>query len=133
MILLKNACIAILIPLVSWHCFLGIRDSDGTMFEYRVKGAMQWCALNIPKYVEIVEGTMSPTRKNQDGSENGHKVKKLEEIAGVIVSAHAHLAAFTCVMLLLGSKIGTLMGMVHSLFMILALNFNIITPYILKF
>ena len=50
----QNICIFLLIPLVSWHVFLGIRDSDGTMFEYRVRDAMRWCEYNVPKYVEVV-------------------------------------------------------------------------------
>ena len=51
---IKNICIGLLIPLISWHIFLGIRDSDGTMFEYRVRNAMRWLELNVPQYVKAV-------------------------------------------------------------------------------
>mmetsp|Transcript_16930 Transcript_16930/g.26062 ORF Transcript_16930/g.26062 Transcript_16930/m.26062 type:complete len:181 (+) Transcript_16930:3-545(+) len=116
----------VLIALLCWHCFLGIRDSDGRYLENRLRQTFKFLELNSEFYRTTIRDTIDPNIEGIDGRKIGKDVRIMAELSPVIVFASAHLAAFGAVFLVLNSRIGCWWGALHGIFLLLAFNMNVL-------
>ena len=58
--IVKNIFKWTLIAMLSYHCFLGIRDSDRLTFENRMREGLKFMELNFKDYRDAIEKTIDP-------------------------------------------------------------------------
>ena len=56
---IKNIAKWTLIAMLSYHCFLGIRDSDALTFENRMREGLKFLELNFEEYRKAVVATIN--------------------------------------------------------------------------
>ena len=67
----KNVFKWTLIGMLCYHTHLGIRDSDRSTFENRIREGLKFCELNFKAYRDAVDDTIDHERANWDGTRGG--------------------------------------------------------------
>ena len=112
--MVKNAFLWTLIGMISWSCFLGIRDDDNLTFVNRLKEGMSFLEKNVKEYNDLIIPTLNP--------EKNHTVSTMQEIAPQVVRAFAHIGSIANLFLILNSRIGCLISAIHSIGIIAMFN-----------
>ena len=73
-----------LMGMLSYSCFLGIRDSDKSTFENRVREGFKFMEYNVPEYNTWALKVLDQNAKGIDGS-RGVPPSRLREMAPVVV------------------------------------------------
>ena len=130
--IIKNLCKWTLIAMLSYHTFLGIRDSDRLTFENRFREAPKFLEQNSKEYREVIDGTLDKNKKNWDGTCCDQTIAVMRDICPIVVLAHAQVGSILSVFLVLNSRIGCFGAIIHGIFLAVSANFIHFRQIILK-
>tara|TARA_B110000285_G_C14785549_1_gene450597 strand:+ start:7 stop:417 length:411 start_codon:yes stop_codon:yes gene_type:complete len=116
----------ILIGMVFYHSFLGMRDSDKLTFENRIKESVRWVENNHPGYRLYMINEMGIDRLNC----TTNTIPNLKDLAPQYNLSHAQWGATCISILLLNSRAGCVVTAMHALFLIFVNNLYEIKPYL---
>ena len=125
--IIKHVLLLALMGMLARQSFLAVRDSDRFTFENRTREAIKFLEYYEPRYVNKINSMINHGARNLDGS-NGQPISIGRELAYPIVQISAYLATFSLLFLLLDSRVGCLLAIVHSVFCTLVFNFYELIP-----
>ena len=107
-----------LIGMLLYQAHLGLRDTDKSTFEFRVRESLKFIEANHPGYRYYMISMLGIDSFNC----TEEQVPNLKDNASIYVQAHSQGAVFSAILILIGSRVGCICAAAHSFFSMVGYN-----------